>query len=94
MPKPGEVAPVLVPVPVAYDLNDITIDLGIGHAELNARVVSVEHENGLALVELEPATSQERREKRARRSGKRAPVGGGTASCRHIARAVAIGISR
>ena len=60
MPKPGEVAPVLVPVPVAYDLNDITIDLGIGHAELNARVVSVEHENGLALVELEPATSQER----------------------------------
>lgn len=60
IPKPGEVTSVAVPVPVAYSLNDTTIDLGIGHAELIARVVSVEHENGSALVDVEPATSQDR----------------------------------
>jgi len=60
LPKPGEVVPVPVAMPVTYDLNDITIDLGTGHAELNARVVSVTHESGSALVEVEPTSSQDR----------------------------------
>jgi hypothetical protein len=60
VPKIGEVAPVKVTVPVAYDLGDITIDLGIAHAVLNGRVISVERENGSALVTFEPATSRDR----------------------------------
>jgi len=60
VPKLHELVAVPMPFHVTYELNDIPIDLGIGHAELNARVVSVEHENGTVIVKLEPATSAER----------------------------------
>jgi hypothetical protein len=60
VPEPGEVAPVPLPVHVKYDVGDITVDLGVCRAVLNARVVSVEPENGSALVSIEPATPDDR----------------------------------
>jgi hypothetical protein len=60
VPEVGEVVPVSLPIRVTYDIGGVIVDLGIGTAVLNARVTSMESENGSALISVEPAAPEDR----------------------------------